>query len=93
MASNHQGESPSLAKQIGWSDEFGNLFPMAAWKPATGTWRDTHKKPWRPVYDFTPAELVLMNEQQRGAIAYELTKRLVIDMPTARAAVDAALKP
>ena len=27
-----------------------------------------------------------------GAIAYELTKRLVIDMPTARNAVDAAIK-
>ena len=26
-----------------------------------------------------------------GAVAYQLTKRLVIDMPTARAAVDAAL--
>jgi hypothetical protein len=26
-----------------------------------------------------------------GAVAYQLTKRLVIDMPTARAAVDAAI--
>jgi hypothetical protein len=30
-------------------------------------------------------------EQHRGEIAYQLTKRLVIDMPTARAAVDAAI--
>ena len=88
MASNQQGGSPFQPKQIGWADEFGNLFPMAAWKPAK---RD--QEPWRPVFDFSPSELVLMNEQQRGAIAYELTKRLVIDMPTARAAVDAALKP
>ena len=32
-----------------------------------------------------------MTEEERGALAYQLTKRLVIDMPTARAAVDAAL--
>ena len=31
------------------------------------------------------------NERLAGEIAYQLTKRLVIDMPTARAAVDAAL--
>lgn len=35
--------------------------------------------------EFTDAELA-------GAIAYQLTKLLVIDMPTARAAVDAAMK-
>lgn len=33
-----------------------------------------------------------LTDQQRGSIAYQLTKRLVIDMPTARAVVDAALK-
>jgi hypothetical protein len=95
MASNQKGESPFQAKQIGWTDEFGNLYPIGAWRPkkATGNWRDEYKAAWRPVYDFSPSELVLMNEQQRGDIAYELTKRLVIDMPTARAAVDAALKP
>ena len=32
-----------------------------------------------------------IEEKLRGAIAYELTKRMVIDMPTARAVVDAAL--
>lgn len=67
MASNQQGESPFQAKQIGWADEFGNLFPMGAWKPAAGTWRDTYKKPWRPVYAFTPSELMLMNEWLRAA--------------------------
>ena len=89
MASNQTlGASAPSAKQIGWVDEFGNLFPKTAWKPAK-----CHQEHWRPVFDFSPSELVLMNEQQRGAIAYELTKRLVIDMPTARAAVDAAMKP
>ena len=33
-----------------------------------------------------------IEEKLCGAIAYELTKRMVIDMPTARAAVDAAIK-
>ena len=88
MASNNKGGSPFEPKHIGWIDEFGNLFPVSAWKPIK-----RHQEPWRPVFDFSPSELVLMNEQQRGAIAYELTKRLVIDMPTARAAIDAALKP
>ncbi len=32
-------------------------------------------------------------DARRGEIAYQLTKRLVIDMPTARAAVDSALGP
>lgn len=38
-----------------------------------------------------PSEQAVTKEQ-RGKIAYALTKRLVIDMPTARAAVDEALK-
>jgi len=42
-----------------------------------------------PLYT-RPAEQAV-TEAQRGAIAYALTKRLVIDMPTARAAVDEAL--
>jgi len=74
-------------KHIGWVDEFGNLFPKAAWKPAK-----LHQEPWRPVFDLVDGPNSLVTEQQRGAIAYELTRRLVIDMPTARAAVDAALK-
>jgi hypothetical protein len=31
-------------------------------------------------------------EEAAGEIAYQLTKRLVIDMPTARASVDAAIR-
>jgi len=41
--------------QIGWADEFGNLFPMGAWKPAQRTWRDSHKSAWRPVFLHPPA--------------------------------------
>ena len=38
------------AKQVGWIDEFGNVFPMAAYsgKPF---WHDDHKAKWRPVFD------------------------------------------
>jgi hypothetical protein len=32
-----------------------------------------------------------MSEELAGAIAYQLTKRMVIDMPTARAEVDRVL--
>ena len=41
--------------QIGWADEFGNLFPMAAWKPAQRTHHDAHKTAWRPVFLHPPA--------------------------------------
>ena len=41
--------------QIGWADEFGNLFPMAAWKPAQRTHHDSHKTAWRPVVLNPPA--------------------------------------
>ena len=53
-------------KQIGWVDEFGNLFPKGAWKPERRTHHDAHKADWRPVYDFTPAEVVLINEWWRA---------------------------
>lgn len=39
------------AKQVGWYDEFGNVFPMGAWKPAAATYHDMHKIKWRPVFD------------------------------------------
>ena len=46
---------------------------------------------WRmDVYAAPVTAPATLTEHGRGAIAYELTKRLVIDMPTARAAVDAA---
>lgn len=56
--------------QIGWSDEFGNLFPMGAWKPAQRTHHDSHKTAWRAVYLHPPAaELARLraeNERLRG---------------------------
>jgi hypothetical protein len=36
--------------QCGWADEFGNVFPMGAWKPQSKTWRDADKAEWIPVY-------------------------------------------
>ena len=41
--------------QIGWADEFGNLFPMGAWKPSQRTYHDSHKMAWRPVFLHPPA--------------------------------------
>ena len=41
--------------QIGWADEFGNLFPMGAWKPTQRTHHDSHKAAWRAVYLHPPA--------------------------------------
>ena len=41
--------------QIGWADEFGNIFPMGAWKPAQRTHHDSHKAAWRPVFLHPPA--------------------------------------
>ena len=48
--------------QIGWADEFGNLFPMAAWKPAQRTHHDSHKTAWRPVFLHPPAAEVQQAE-------------------------------
>ena len=48
--------------QIGWADEFGNLFPMGAWKPAQSTHHDSHKTAWRPVFLRPPAAEVQQAE-------------------------------
>ena len=42
-------------EQIGWADEFGNIFPLGAWKPAQRTYHDSHKTAWRPVFLHPPA--------------------------------------
>ncbi len=47
-------------EQIGWADEFGNLFQMGAWKPAQRTHHDSHKTAWRAVYLHAPAAEVQM---------------------------------
>ena len=48
--------------QIGWADEFGNLFPMGAWKPTQRTHHDSHKTAWRPVFLHPPAAEVQQAE-------------------------------
>ena len=53
-----QAAAPQQAEpvaQIGWADEFGNLFPMGAWKPTQRTHHDSHKTAWRPVFLHPPA--------------------------------------
>ena len=69
----HPPAAPQQAEpvaQIGWADEFGNLFPMGAWKPAQRTHHDSHKTAWRAVYLHPPAaELARLraeNERLRG---------------------------
>jgi hypothetical protein len=57
--------------QIGWADEFGNLFPMAAWKPAQRTHHDSHKTAWRPVFLHPPAAEV---QRLREALEYLIEK-------------------
>ena len=60
-----QAAAPQRAEpvaQIGWADEFGNLFPMGAWKPAQRTHHDSHKTAWRPVFLHPPAAEVQQAE-------------------------------
>ena len=57
--------------QIGWADEFGNLFPMGAWKPAQRTHHDSHKTAWRPVFLHPPAAEV---QRLREALEYLIEK-------------------
>ena len=79
MASNQTlGASAPFAKQIGWIDEFGNLFPMGAWKPAQRTHSDNHKAEWRPVYDFIPSGLeTSLPRKMRWGSLYDSASRLM----------------
>ncbi len=69
----HPPAAPQQAEpveQIGWSDEFGNLFPMAAWKPAQRTHHDSHKTAWRAVYLHPPAaEVQRLRDAAGGVLA------------------------
>ena len=39
------------AQPVAWIDEFGNAFPLDAWKPAKRTgYLDYHKKAWKPLF-------------------------------------------
>jgi hypothetical protein len=37
-------------------DEFGNCFPLNAWKPTQATYHDAHKHNWKPLYTSPPAQ-------------------------------------
>jgi len=57
-------------EQIGWADEFGNLFPMGAWKPAQRTHHDLHKAAWRPVFLHPPAaEVQRLRDAAKAVVA------------------------
>ncbi len=66
--------------QIGWADEFGNLFPMAAWKPAQRTHHDAHKTAWRPVFLHPPAaEVQRLRDALKPFAAIDLTTNQSVD--------------
>lgn len=53
------------AKPVAWMDEFGNAFPLDAWKPAKRAgYLDYHKKAWKPL--FTHPEPQPQPEQERS---------------------------
>ncbi len=70
---NYPPAAPQQAEpvaQIGWADEFGNLFPMGAWKPTQRTHHDSHKTGWRPVFLHPPradAEVARLKLQSAAA--------------------------
>jgi hypothetical protein len=39
-----------VQEPVAWMDEFGNTFPLNAWKPAKATHHDEHKHGWKPLY-------------------------------------------
>ena len=68
------------AAQIGWADEFGNLFPMGAWKPAQRTHHDSHKTAWRAVYLHPPAaEVQRLRDALKPFAAIDLTTNQAVD--------------
>jgi hypothetical protein len=79
-------------EQIGWADEFGNLFPMGAWKPAQRTHHDAHKTAWRPVFLHPPAaEVQRLRDALKPFAAIDLTTNQSVDaMDVLRARIDTA---
>jgi hypothetical protein len=66
--------------QIGWADEFGNLFPMGAWKPAQRTHHDSHKTAWRPVFLHPPAaEAQRLRDALKPFAEIDLTTNQAVD--------------
>ena len=86
---NYPPAAPQQAEpvaQIGWADEFGNLFPMGAWKPAQRTHHDSHKAAWRPVFLHPPAAEVqrLRDAAQAFLVAYDADDGVSMDDMKAR---------
>ena len=66
--------------QIGWADEFGNIFPMGAWKPAQRTHHDSHKAAWRPVFLHPPAaEVQRLRDALKPFAAIDLTTNQAVN--------------
>lgn len=57
-------ESVPRDKPVAWMDDFGNSFPLAANKGA-GSWRDEHKRNWKPLYTspFDPQEAMRLADE------------------------------
>lgn len=54
---------------VAWMDDFGNAFPLAANKGA-GSWRDEHKRNWKPLYAI-PEGYVVVPVSKLGALELE----------------------
>ena len=53
---------------VAWMDDFGNAFPLAANKGA-GSWRDEHKRNWKPLYAIPEGYVVVPVEPTEEWIA------------------------
>lgn len=52
LAQMTEDASEGFAQHVGWVDEFGNVYPVAAWKPSAATYHDSYKAKWERVYRF-----------------------------------------
>lgn len=50
---NLERQAQSRPQPVAWMDDFGNAFPLGANKGA-GSWRDAHKRTWKPLYASPP---------------------------------------
>ena len=71
---------------VAWMDDFGNAFPLAANKGA-GSWRDEHKRNWKPLYAIPEGYVVVPvepTEAQWGELARDIMFVLRQERPTPR---------
>ena len=52
------------AKPVGWIDEFGNVFPLAAYRPPGNLVHDGYKTKWKHVYTVPIAQTADASLQQ-----------------------------